>query len=126
MLHDVPANERQVGGSHYKVAGRVEHWDLVERYGLGYLEGCATKYIARHREKGGRQDLEKSLHYIEKLIELHSEHGRVPRGVVPARVVTEFTEGMGVHERGAINLLCRWDCLAHLEAAHKDVSDLLL
>lgn len=125
-MGDLRANERQIGGNHYKIEGRIEHWDLVERYGLGYLEGCATKYIARWREKGGTQDLDKALHYIQKLIELHTEEGRVPRGIAPSKVVAEFTQAMGVHERGAISLLCRWDCLAHLEAARKDVSDLLL
>jgi hypothetical protein len=122
----VPPNERQVGGDHYKQHNGLEHWDLVERFGLGYLEGCATKYIARHGSKGGRQDLEKALHYIEKLMELHENDFRVARGIVPMAALTEFTKGMGVHERGAIHMLCRWDCLAHLEAAHKDVSDLLL
>lgn len=59
------ANDRQVGGQHYKTGG-VEHWDL---FGPEYLIGCASKYVARHMEKDGRRDLEKSIHYCEKLAE---------------------------------------------------------
>lgn len=64
------ANKTQVGGTHYKT-GTLEHWDWCELQGVGYLEGCATKYVARFRDKAGRQDLEKAQHYVQKLIELH-------------------------------------------------------
>ena len=60
-------NSKQVGGEHYRKA--YQHWDLVCDANLHYLIGCATKYIARHKEKNGRQDLEKSIHYLEKAIE---------------------------------------------------------
>ena len=36
------ANEYQIGGSHYKRPGIIEHWDMIEEYNIGYLEGCAT------------------------------------------------------------------------------------
>jgi hypothetical protein len=56
------ANDRQVGGTHYKIKGE-EHWDRIWRlYGRGYFVGCATKYLERYHEKGGIQDLDKSLH----------------------------------------------------------------
>ena len=69
------ANEKQVGGGHYKeVAERAngeQHWDRIYRlYGRGYFVGCATKYIERYHLKNGRQDLEKAIHFLEKLIEL--------------------------------------------------------
>jgi hypothetical protein len=32
--------------------------------------GCATKYIERAHLKNGRPDLEKAIHFIEKLMEL--------------------------------------------------------
>ena len=34
-----------------------------------YPEGCAIKYIIRHRDKGKKQDLEKAIHFIEMIIE---------------------------------------------------------
>lgn len=62
------ANDRQVGGSHYEAT--VQHWDFVVQALLDhYLSGNATKYLSRWRRKAGLQDLEKALHYVDKLIE---------------------------------------------------------
>lgn len=63
----IDVNKRQVGGDHYKVA--MEHWDWAIALGLPYLEGTATKYIARWKRKNGIEDLEKARHYLEKLID---------------------------------------------------------
>lgn len=60
-------NDMQVGGAHYKTS--FQHWDWVRKMRLGYLEGCATKYVVRWRKKGGFEDLKKALHYLNKLIE---------------------------------------------------------
>jgi Protein of unknwon function (DUF3310) len=66
-----PANTRQVGGAHYRdTAAEYQHWDLVADTDMGYFEGQITKYVARWRKKNGRQDLEKALHYCDKLMEL--------------------------------------------------------
>lgn len=35
----------------------------------GYLEGCAQKYLWRWEQKNGKQDLEKAVEYLVKLIE---------------------------------------------------------
>ena len=66
------ANDYQVGGSHYNTKDPAfKHWDWVIATGLGYLEGVATKYVARWRHsKTGLQDLEKAYHYVQKLIEV--------------------------------------------------------
>lgn len=70
------ANERQIGGTHYKKGGE-EHWDRQWRlYGRGYFVGCITKYVERYHEKNGVQDLEKARHFIEKLIELENKTKR--------------------------------------------------
>jgi len=63
------ANERQVGGTHYKGHG-IEHWDIVALWNLDYFQGQITKYVMRWREKGGIADLEKSLHVTQKYIEI--------------------------------------------------------
>ena len=65
------ANDTQVGGSHYRSG--LQHWDLIERYGIGYLEAAATKYVVRWRKKNGVEDLKKSRHYTVKLLELYDE-----------------------------------------------------
>lgn len=69
MAHKKP-NERQVGGDHYNTY--IQHWDFVIANNLGYLEGCITKYICRHRKKDGLKDLKKALHFLEKLIEIET------------------------------------------------------
>lgn len=69
---------QQVGGDHY--AGDYQHWDWVDDTNLGYLEGCATKYLARWRQKEGLKDLRKSRSYITKLREKRSTTSRTPAG----------------------------------------------
>lgn len=61
--------EKQIGGDHYK-KGRIQAIEFIHANGLDFCEGSAIKYIARHRRKGGKQDLEKAIHYIQMLIEL--------------------------------------------------------
>jgi hypothetical protein len=63
------ANERQVGGDHYKTEG-PQHWDMVAQFTLDYFQGQITKYLFRWRKKGGVEDLEKARHYLDKYIEL--------------------------------------------------------
>ena len=65
------ANDKQIGGSHYKHA-KIQHWDIVEMYNMDYYIGNATKYLFRFGKKGSLQnhidDLYKAMHYIEKRI----------------------------------------------------------
>lgn len=61
------ANDKQVGGKHY--AKEYQHWDFVTDVKMPYLPACATKYVARWKDKNGIQDLLKSIHYLEKATE---------------------------------------------------------
>jgi hypothetical protein len=65
------ANEKQVAGTHYK--GAIQPWDVVNDWGLGYLDGTALKYIARWRKKNGLEDIKKAIHFLEKLVEQETE-----------------------------------------------------
>ena len=67
------ANQRQIGGSHYKAPGKVEHWDIVAQHGLDYFQGQITKYVMRWKKKGGIQDLKKAQHFLEKYIEIEEK-----------------------------------------------------
>lgn len=60
-------NNIQYGGTHYQ--SEYQHWDWVEDINLGYLEGCATKYITRWRKKDGLIAIDKSHHYMSKVLE---------------------------------------------------------
>lgn len=68
------ARGRQVGGDHYRKR-KIQHWDIAEEYELTYFEGAVLKYILRHRDKNGIEDLKKALHTLEKLIEV--EEGKL-------------------------------------------------
>jgi hypothetical protein len=63
------ANAVQVGGGHYQNKA-IQPWDYIVSNRLGYLEGNVVKYVSRWQEKGGRQDLEKARHYLDKLLEV--------------------------------------------------------
>ena len=67
------ANNRQVGGNHYKSDDGIQHWDLVNMLNLNYFEGQITKYLLRSRKKNGIQDLEKALHFLEKYLQVRQE-----------------------------------------------------
>jgi hypothetical protein len=64
------AYEKQVGGEHYNVR-RIQHWDYVIANQMPYLDAQAFKYIDRHARKNGKQDLQKAIHFIEKMIETY-------------------------------------------------------
>ena len=89
------ANDRQVGGSHYKNGGE-EHWDRVDRLGLDYFQGQITKYVERWKLKNGIQDLEKASHFLDKYIELQKaklesekESARCKWCVTPSKCVSQ-------------------------------------
>ena len=63
------ANNKQVGGVHYKTKD-IQPWDAIHEWGLGFFSGNVVKYVARHREKNGIEDLKKARHYLDKLIEI--------------------------------------------------------
>ena len=60
--------KKQIGGNHYKKY-RMQPSQFVTENKLLYPEGCVIKYIVRHQDKGGKQDLEKAIHFIEMIIE---------------------------------------------------------
>ena len=68
------ANDRQEGGNHYRNKA-IQPWDYIAGNGIGYLEGCAIKYLSRWKEKGGVADLRKARHYVDKLIEMEMQEG---------------------------------------------------
>lgn len=59
------ANDRQVGGEHYK--SKYQHWDWSIDVKLGPLEYAASKYVSRWWKKNGVQDVEKAKHYVQKV-----------------------------------------------------------
>lgn len=60
-------NKTQIGGDHYKVGGE-EHWDRAWRLDFDCYQYIITKWVERHKKKGGLQDLEKARHALDKYI----------------------------------------------------------
>lgn len=63
------ALKKQEGGTHYKKF-RIQPAEFIYANSIPYLEGCAVKYLCRHRDKGGVTDLLKAKHYIDLIIQL--------------------------------------------------------
>lgn len=117
---------QQVGGDHYNAP--YQHWDWCAETGLGYLEGNATKYLARFRKKCGREDLEKAASYIRKIL-------AVP-GLVPARErpgysphhLARFIRSAGLtdsHEARLIGLIDSWWCNSDLREVLTGIQELV-
>lgn len=61
----------QVGGDHYKKAkaSNMQPWEIIDAWELDYYAGNVLKYLLRHNYKGGKEDLKKARHYLDKMIE---------------------------------------------------------
>ena len=62
------AYKKQIGGKHY-IKYKIQPSKFVVENRLLYPEGCVIKYVIRHQDKGGKQDLEKAKHMIDMIIE---------------------------------------------------------
>ena len=62
--------DKQVGGGHYKQYA-IQPAQFALANGLDYAQSNAIKYIVRHKDKNGVQDLDKAVHYIELLKQHH-------------------------------------------------------
>ena len=60
--------KKQIGGKHY-IKYKIQPSKFVVENKLLYPEGSVIKYILRHRDKGGKEDLEKAKHFIDMIIE---------------------------------------------------------
>ena len=55
--------DKQHGGSHYRKY-KIQPSQFISENELLYPEGCAIKYIIRHRDKGKKQDEEHRVWYV--------------------------------------------------------------
>jgi len=105
-------NDRQVAGSHYAAGGTAQHWDYaIQALNNRYLEGQITKYVMRHRKKNGKQDLEKAMHFLDKLDESY-RLGFVgpPVTYYPFNVhALVVNNGLNTDEAYIVNLMVRWN-----------------
>jgi hypothetical protein len=71
----VKPDETQVGGDHYK-DNKIQVWDAIHDWGLGYFSGNVVKYVARHQKKNGVEDLKEARRYLDKLIAMSEKRGK--------------------------------------------------
>lgn len=78
MTTETPsALDTQVGGGHYKsMPIQPMHFSMAN--GMDACQHTAIKYVARFRDKGGIEDLEKAKHVIDMLIEFERKGIRAP------------------------------------------------
>ena len=60
--------DKQHGGSHYQNF-KIQPSKFVVENELLFPEGCAIKYICRHRLKGKKEDILKAIHFLEMILE---------------------------------------------------------
>lgn len=56
----------EVGGEHYKMA--IEPWDFIYANHIPFDESCIIKYVCRHKEKNGAEDIRKAISYCEHIL----------------------------------------------------------
>ena len=63
------ALDKQEGGDHYKnlVIQPVEY---CQRNRLNAMESAVIKYVTRHQDKNGSDDIKKAIHCLELILEL--------------------------------------------------------
>lgn len=59
---------KQIGGDHYNTMV-FQPVDFIHANSIGYLEGNVIKYVCRHKNKNGAEDIHKAIHYLELLLE---------------------------------------------------------
>lgn len=64
---------RQEGGSHYKDF-KIQPLEFVYKNNIPFIEANIIKYILRHRQKNGLEDLRKAEHYLKILMQYEYEN----------------------------------------------------
>ena len=58
------ATDRQEGGDHY-ANRKIQPGEYAMANGFNYWESMALKYLTRHRDKNGPEDLRKLIHCVQ-------------------------------------------------------------
>ena len=59
--------EKQIGGDHYQ-SKAIQPIDYIIENELDYCEGNVVKYVTRHKEKNGAEDIKKAIHYLRFIL----------------------------------------------------------
>lgn len=64
-----PAKKHTVLDPHHYQSYPIEPIAFIVANNIPYREANALKYIMRHRMKNGREDIEKAIRYLERILE---------------------------------------------------------
>ncbi len=67
------AADKQVGGDHYKKYV-IQPLDFFHQNKIPVVEAGIIKYVLRHQDKNGAEDLLKARHLIDYLLEVEYDH----------------------------------------------------
>lgn len=65
----------QIGGNHYRNKA-IEPITYIMENKLGYCEGNVIKYVTRHTEKGGAEDIRKAIQYLNFILRFQYGDGK--------------------------------------------------
>lgn len=95
------ASDTQIGGGHYKDMP-IEPAEFCQRNRIPWCEANAIKYLVRHRDKNGLEDLEKAKHYIDLAIEWEYTDGNSHASLAAERQpVLETHHDSGISQNDA-------------------------
>lgn len=57
----------QVSGNHYKDLA-IQPVEYIHKNKIDYLSGNVIKYITRHKNKNGAEDVRKAIHYCQLIL----------------------------------------------------------
>lgn len=60
--------DKQIGGDHYSKR-KIQPFDIIDEYNLDFYEANVLKYLLRHKDKNGREDILKLIDYAECVID---------------------------------------------------------
>lgn len=72
ILNLEKASKTQVAGTHY-AKYKIQPTEFIYNNNVPFIEGNIIKYVMRHRDKNGIEDLKKAKHYIDLLIQFEYE-----------------------------------------------------
>ena len=121
-------NLKQVGGKHYRT--KYQHWDLMIKYDVPYMEAQMTRYVTRARKKNGIEDLEKGVHYLEKVLSLpHYDPIYIKRPkAIPSWDIKDFCDSNYLNEieSALIHNILQWANPKELKSILKDMQAYLI
>lgn len=100
----------QHGGQHYKGMG-IQPVEFAMVNGYDPCAFSTLKYVSRHRQKGGKLDLEKGLHFVQLRVDMLVISEHVWAGTPQTRIgISDYCEAnkLGDHESKILVQLHRW------------------